>query len=98
MKTADSSSVQGVGNTILEEHVLQLRRKGTNVGQLLPEEYVWFWDGWMGREERGNGMSVGSSDSGEKGGGMERAGIEEVRGFCEIKNVSNRKSRCKGRV
>jgi len=38
----------------------------------------------MGREERDDGIGVGSRDSGKKGGGMEGAGVEEVGGFCEV--------------
>jgi len=32
----------------------------------------------MGRDERDNGMGVGSSDSRKKGRGMEGAGVEEI--------------------
>jgi hypothetical protein len=39
----------------------------------------------MGREERDNGMGVGSSDSGKKGRGMEGTGVEEVGGFCMVR-------------
>ena len=47
----------------------------------------------MRSEERDDGMGVGGGDGGEKGGGMERAGIEEVGGFCGVNNISSRSKR-----
>jgi hypothetical protein len=43
----------------------------------------------MGREEGDDGMGVGGSNGGEEGGGVEGASIEEVRGFCEVRVISN---------
>lgn len=42
----------------------------------------------MGREERDYGVGVGGGDGGEKGGGVKGAGVEEVRGFCRVGDVS----------
>ena len=50
----------------------------------LPEYNVWFRNGRMGREEGDNGVGIGGGDCGEESGGVERAGIEEVWGFCRI--------------
>jgi hypothetical protein len=57
--------------------------------ELLPEEDVWFGDRRMRREEGDDGMRVGGSNGGEEGGGVERASIEEVGGFCEVRDISN---------
>jgi len=61
----------------------------TNARELLPEDDVWFGDRRVGREERDNSMGVGSSNGGEEGGGVEGASIEEVGGFCEVREISN---------
>lgn len=42
----------------------------------------------MGREERDNGVGVGGGDGGEEGGGVKGAGVEEVRRFCQVGDVS----------
>ena len=60
----------------------------TNARELLPEEDVWFWDRRIGREEGDNSMGVGGRDGREEGGGVEGAGVEEVGGFCEIRDIS----------
>ena len=44
----------------------------------------------MGSEEGDDGVGVGGGDSGEEGGGMEGAGVEEVGGFCGVDDISNR--------
>ena len=44
----------------------------------------------MGREEGDDGMGVGSRDGRKERGGMEGAGVEEVGGFCGVRNISNR--------
>jgi hypothetical protein len=61
----------------------------TNARELLPENDVWFGDRRIGREERDNGMGVGGSNGGEEGGGVEGASIEEVGGFCEVRDISS---------
>ena len=42
-------------------------------------------------------MSVRSGDGGEKGRGVERAGVEEVGRFCRMRNISNGIHRYEGR-
>lgn len=41
----------------------------------------------MGREEGDDGVGVGGGDGGEEGRGVEGAGVEEVRGFCGVREV-----------
>lgn len=48
----------------------------------------------MGSEEGDDGVGVGGGDGGEEGRGVEGAGVEEVGGFCEVRNISNRGYRC----
>ena len=48
----------------------------------------------MGREEGDDGMSVGGGDGGKEGGSVEGAGVEEVGGFCGVRNISNHWYRC----
>ena len=66
----------------------------TKARELLPEEDVWFWDGRVGREEGDDSVGVGGGDGGEEGGGVEGASIEEVWGFCRVREVSNGAYRC----
>jgi hypothetical protein len=66
----------------------------TNARELLPEDDVWFGNGRMGREEIYNGMGVGGSNGGEEGRGVEGASIEEVGGFCEVRDVSDYRWKC----
>ena len=61
----------------------------THARELLPEEDVWFWDRRIGREEGDDSMGVGNGEGGEEGPRVERAGIEEVGGFCGVRDVSN---------
>ena len=65
-----------------------------NARELLPEEDVWFWNRRIGREEGDNSMGVGGRDGGEEVGGVEGAGVEEVGGFCEVRDISNHGCRC----
>ena len=44
----------------------------------------------MGREEGDDSVGVGGGDGGDEGGGVKGAGIEEVGGFCRVRDVSNR--------
>ena len=42
-------------------------------------------------------MGVGGRDGGEEGGGVERARVEEVGGFCGVRDISNYGYRCEDR-
>lgn len=46
------------------------------------EDDIGFWDGGVVGQEGDDGVRVGSCDGGEEGRGVERAGVEEVGGFC----------------
>ena len=83
-----------VGVSTPEKHVLRLRQGKTNIIELLPEDDVWFWDRRMGGEEGDDSMGVGGRDGGEEGGCVEGAGVEEVGGFCGVRNISNHGYRC----
>lgn len=48
----------------------------------------------MGREEGDDGVGVGGGNGGEEGGGVEGAGVEEIWGFCRVREVSNGAHRC----
>lgn len=62
--------------------------------RLLPEENVWFRDGWIGSEEGDDCVGVSGRNGGEEGSRVERAGVEEIRRFCGVRNVSNHRIRC----
>ena len=49
----------------------------------------------MGREEGDYSMCVGGRDSREEGAGVEGAGVEEVWGFYRVRDIRNRRYRCK---
>ena len=82
------SSISGV-SAPGKAFAMILPKRKTNAREILPKEDVWFWDGRVGRAEGDYGVGIGGGDSGEEGGSMKGAGIEEVGGFCGGRNVSN---------
>lgn len=57
---------------------IQVHPRGKNTAELLPEDDVWFRDRRMRREEGDDSVGVSSRYRGEKGGGVEGTGVEEV--------------------